>query len=43
MKNAEFGTENFTLADNVELEMVNIPTYEGTLEGVPNEKMAEIR
>ncbi len=43
MEKAEFGTKIFTLADNVELEMVNIPAYEGTLEGVPNEKMAEIR
>ncbi|MCR4573524.1 MAG: formylglycine-generating enzyme family protein [Lentisphaeria bacterium] len=43
MEKAEFGTVNFTLADNVELEMVDIPAYKGTLEGVQDEKMAEIR
>lgn len=43
MDNAEFDTVNFTLADNVKLEMVTIPAYEGTLDGVPDEKMAEIR
>ena len=43
MDHAEFDTVNFTLADNVKLEMVNIPAYEGTLDGVPDEKMAEIR
>ena len=39
MENAEFGTVKFTLADNVELEMVNIPAYKGTLDGVPDEKI----
>ena len=43
MENAEFGTVKFTLADNVELEMVKIPAYKGTMDDVPDEKMAEIR
>ena len=39
----EFKTVNFTLAENVQLEMVEIPGYPGELENVPEEKMAEIR
>ena len=39
----EFKTVNFTLAENVQLEMVEIPGYPGELENVPAEKMAEIR
>ena len=43
MAKNEFKTVNFTLAENVQLEMVEIPGYPGELENVPEEKMAEIR
>ena len=43
MGKKEFSTVNFTLAENVQLEVVEIPGYQGELENVPEEKMAEIR
>ena len=41
MAKNEFKTVNFTLAENVQLEMVEIPGYPGELENVPEEKMPE--
>lgn len=38
MAKNEFKTVNFTLAENVQLEMVEIPGYPGELENVPAEK-----
>lgn len=43
MGKEEFITVNFKLAENVQLEMVEIPGYQGELENVSDEKMAEIR
>lgn len=43
MEKEEFSTVSFTIADGVELEMVDIPAYEGELNGVSEEQMAEIR
>ena len=43
MENEEINTLNIKLAENVQLEMVDIPGYEGELEGVADEKLAEIR
>ena len=43
MDKEDFGTVSFTLAENVQLEMVEIPGYQGKLENVPDEKLAEIR
>ena len=43
MVKENFETVSFTLAENVQLEMVNIPKYQGTLKDVPDEKLAEIK
>ena len=43
MEKEEFRTVRFTLADNVQLDMVEIPGYQGKLEDVPDEKVAEIK
>ena len=43
MGKEDFSTVNFPLTENVQLEMVEIPGYQGELENVPDEKMAEIR
>ena len=45
MDKEDFGTVSFTLAENVQLEMVKIPglQFKVELENVPEEKMAEIR
>ena len=34
----DFKTVNFTLSENIQLEMVEIPGYPGELENVPAEK-----
>ena len=43
MDKEDFVTVSYTLAENIKLEMVGIPGYQGKLEDVPNEKLAEIR
>ena len=43
MSKKEFSTVSFKLAENVQLEMVEIPGFQGELENVPDEKLAEIK